>query len=169
MPWSFSDGILQNRLFLRRKSAHFRQSVPFSLLAHIPQATISMDIDLRPRIWSTPAAAAERHSWPIRASRVLGRPASTNGRFNMLQRNPLQPPRPCVPPAVAAEARPAGICGFVSAEDFDATGVLPGVDPCESHYWWMPELYGPEAAAGAESAGRDQATRRTASRATAAA
>jgi hypothetical protein len=68
---------------------------------------------------------------------------------------------------------------FVSAEDFDATGILTGVDACASSYWWMPELYGPDAAAApvqvrlAESpAGRpdrDQATRRTASRTTAAA
>lgn len=71
------------------------------------------------------------------------------------------------------ESRP-----FVSAEDFDATGILTGVDACASSYWWMPELYGPDAAAPvqvrlAESlAGRpnrDQATRRTASRTTAAA
>lgn len=72
-------------------------------------------------------------------------------------------------PAPAADARPARNGGFLSAEDFDATGVLAGVDPCESHYWWMPELYGPESMAGDESAGLDQATRRTASRATAAA
>ncbi|MFM8707229.1 MAG: hypothetical protein ACKOHK_03865, partial [Planctomycetia bacterium] len=24
---------------------------------------------------------------------------------------------------------------------YDATGILAGVDPCESRYWWMPELY----------------------------
>jgi hypothetical protein len=30
---------------------------------------------------------------------------------------------------------------FASAEDYDCTGILPGVDPCESRYWWMPELY----------------------------
>lgn len=29
---------------------------------------------------------------------------------------------------------------FASAEDYDATGILTGVDPCESRYWWMPEL-----------------------------
>jgi hypothetical protein len=72
------------------------------------------------------------------------------------------------------ESRP-----FVSAEDFDATGILTGVDACASSYWWMPELYGPDGCAApvqvrlAESiAGRpnrDQATRRTASRTTAAA
>jgi hypothetical protein len=80
------------------------------------------------------------------------------------------------------ESRP-----FVSAEDFDATGILAGVDPCASNYWWMPELYGPdwgpdlgpdlgsaqiqvrlaENCAGLQD--RDQATRRTASRTTAAA
>jgi hypothetical protein len=47
--------------------------------------------------------------------------------------------------------------------------VLTGVDPCESRYWWMPELYGPDAAAGDDAADRGQATRRSASRATAAA
>jgi hypothetical protein len=31
---------------------------------------------------------------------------------------------------------------FVSAEDFDSTGLLAGMDPCESRYWWMPELHG---------------------------
>lgn len=33
---------------------------------------------------------------------------------------------------------------FVSAEDFDRTGILTGVDPCESRYWWLPELYAAE-------------------------
>jgi hypothetical protein len=80
------------------------------------------------------------------------------------------------------ESRP-----FVSAEDFDATGILAGVDPCASNYWWMPELYGPDwgpdlvpdlgsaqsqvrlAENSAGQPDRDQATRRTASRTTAAA
>lgn len=76
------------------------------------------------------------------------------------------------------ESRP-----FVSAEDFDATGILAGVDPCASNYWWMPELYGPDlgpdlgaaqiqvrlAETCAGPSDRDQATRRTASRTTAAA
>lgn len=30
---------------------------------------------------------------------------------------------------------------FLGAEDFDATGILTGVDPCASSYWWMPELH----------------------------
>lgn len=30
---------------------------------------------------------------------------------------------------------------FVSAEDFDRTGILTGMDPCESRYWWLPELH----------------------------
>jgi hypothetical protein len=30
---------------------------------------------------------------------------------------------------------------FASAGDYDATGILAGVDPCESRYWWMPELH----------------------------
>ena len=87
----------------------------------------------------------------------------------MLQRNPLQPPRPFLSPAPIGQVRPAGDGGFVSAEDFDATGVLTGVDPCESRYWWMPELYGPDAAADHVPADLIQATRRTPSRTTAAA
>jgi hypothetical protein len=30
---------------------------------------------------------------------------------------------------------------FLGADDFDATGILTGVDPCASSYWWMPELH----------------------------
>lgn len=76
------------------------------------------------------------------------------------------------------ESRP-----FVSAEDFDATGILTGVDACASSYWWMPELYGSDGDSDLGSAPvqvrldesltvrpeRDQATRRTTSRTTAAA
>ena len=61
----------------------------------------------------------------------------------MLQKNPLQPPRPSpVPPGPALRRRPldGASRGFTSAEDFDATGILAGVDPCESRYWWLPEL-----------------------------
>lgn len=96
----------------------------------------------------------------------------------MLQKNPLCPPLPCPLPhaAVSAAAAAAGE-RFVSADDFDATGVLSGMDPSESRYWWMPELYGPDAdiaAAGrpladALARGPRQATRRSTSRSTAAA
>ena len=87
----------------------------------------------------------------------------------MLQRNPLRPPRPFLPPSPVGEVRPGGAGGFVSAEDFDATGVLAGVDPCESRYWWIPELYGPDAAMDHVPTDLGQATRRAASRTTAAA
>jgi len=30
---------------------------------------------------------------------------------------------------------------FLSAEDFDSTGILAGVEPCASNYWWIPELH----------------------------
>ena len=40
---------------------------------------------------------------------------------------------------------------FVSAEDFDGTGILTGVDPCESRYWWLAELYGPESVSTASA------------------
>ena len=67
----------------------------------------------------------------------------------MLRTNPLQPPLPFSPAPVAGEPAvplPAATDAFVSAEDFDQTGILAGVDPCESRYWWLPELYGPEPA-----------------------
>jgi len=85
----------------------------------------------------------------------------------MLSTNPLQPPRPFFP----ASSRRAAVAGkpvnFVTADAFDDTGVLAGVDPCESRYWWLPELYGPEIDTGAFEP--DQATSRDASRASAAA
>lgn len=63
----------------------------------------------------------------------------------MLQKNHLPPPWPVTEQA-PAEIRTGGATPtFVSAEDFDQTGILTGVDPCESRYWWMQELYGPEA------------------------
>ena len=75
----------------------------------------------------------------------------------MLQKNPLSPPRPprTGPSAVDRPATAGRVTPFVSAEDFDATGILAGVDPCESRYWWMPEL------AAADQHG-PQATRRSA-------
>jgi hypothetical protein len=68
----------------------------------------------------------------------------------MLRPNPLQPPRPFfpdTPPGTGQGAGPAAAAtdAFVSAEDFDLTGILTGVDPCEPRYWWMPELYGSDA------------------------
>lgn len=86
----------------------------------------------------------------------------------MLRINPLQPPRP-FPVGItsaASPASPAGRAAFVAAEDYDATGIMAGVDPSESRYWWMPELYGPEPAESADgmpaATGRElQATRRT--------
>ena len=88
----------------------------------------------------------------------------------MLQKNPLQPPRSYRPSMPAAAAPRCRQDAFVSAEDFDATGVLAGVDPCESRYWWIPELHAPEScdAAGGVPAGL-QATRRTSPRSPAAA
>lgn len=70
----------------------------------------------------------------------------------MLQKNPLRPPRPSRPPTTpfpeASRTTPHA-CRFTSAEDFDATGILAGIDPCESRYWWMPELAGDEHAGAA--------------------
>lgn len=60
----------------------------------------------------------------------------------MLQKNPLLPPRPPRPDALRVRGSDAVRRGqpFVSAEDFDATGILAGIDPCESRYWWLPDL-----------------------------
>jgi hypothetical protein len=63
----------------------------------------------------------------------------------MLQKNPLHRPWPVTEPAPAENQNRAAAPTFVSAEDFDQTGILTGVDPCESRYWWMQDLYGPEA------------------------
>ena len=109
----------------------------------------------------------------------------------MLERNRLQPPRPSAPLQTAGgfDGLAAGCAGlFASPEDYDATGILAGVDPYESCYWWMPELYASPttAAVTAEAAGdtsnptrrsglaerllrAGQAARRTPSRNTAAA
>ena len=113
----------------------------------------------------------------------------------MLERNRLQPPLSSAPlPSSLGFEEDAPTIGslFASAEDYDSTGILSGVDPCESRYWWMPDLYavpttsrrsGSDAATQpvAESTGiairgllgrllrSGQATRRTGSRNTAAA
>jgi len=62
----------------------------------------------------------------------------------MLERNRLQPPRPSASVQTAAgfDGPASGCAGlFASPEDYDATGILAGVDPYESRYWWMPDLY----------------------------
>lgn len=52
---------------------------------------------------------------------------------------------------------------FASAEDYDCTGILAGCDPCESLYWWMPELHagGTLAAAPAITGGHSAALERS--------
>jgi hypothetical protein len=62
----------------------------------------------------------------------------------MLERNRLQPPRSSAPLQTSGgfDGPATGCAGlFASPEDYDATGILAGVDPYESCYWWMPELY----------------------------
>jgi hypothetical protein len=91
----------------------------------------------------------------------------------MLRTNPLQPPRPFSPGGKAfgmgpvARAAVAGL-GFVTPEDFDATGILRGVDPSEPQYWWMPDIYGPADSPAAAGEGA-QATSRSPDRTVAAA
>lgn len=61
----------------------------------------------------------------------------------MLEFNHLNPPQsyrtPTASPPAAALAMNRRV--FVSADDFDGTGILAGCDPCASSYWWMPELH----------------------------
>lgn len=79
----------------------------------------------------------------------------------MLKKNPLCPPLPHrdSPAAAASETCTApATATFVSAEDYDGTGILAGVDPCESRYWWLPELI---SATGSDGEPRDQATSRS--------
>lgn len=61
----------------------------------------------------------------------------------MLESNRLNPPQPYRVPTASAPAPGAALNRqvFVSADDFDTTGILAGCDPCASNYWWMPELH----------------------------
>lgn len=65
----------------------------------------------------------------------------------MLERNRPASPLPSIPSRSGDwfDGPEAGGL-FASAEDYDATGILAGVDPCESRYWWMPDLFASEAA-----------------------
>ena len=53
---------------------------------------------------------------------------------------------------------------FLSAEDFDHTGILTGVDPYASSYWWMPELHATSVGEEAFLPAMLQATQRAGSR-----
>lgn len=79
----------------------------------------------------------------------------------MLRSNPLQPPRP-FPPYTGRATAGGNSRGFVSAEDYDRTGILMGMDPCESRYWWLPELHAPAAPVGDLQATSRPLTRPTA-------
>ena len=76
----------------------------------------------------------------------------------MLQKNPLFPPRPVSRDPVGDRASRAGGSRppFVSAEDFDGTGILAGVDPCESRYWWLPDLAAADRGADGQAASGDR-------------
>lgn len=76
----------------------------------------------------------------------------------MLERNRLQPPRPSAPLQTASsfDGPVTGCAGlFASPEDYDATGILAGVDPCESRYWWIPDLYTSPTATPSDVAAED--------------
>ena len=54
---------------------------------------------------------------------------------------------PRLPASAERPSSPPGGTAFLSAEDFDVTGILAGVEPCASNYWWIPELQAEPAAA----------------------
>ena len=68
-------------------------------------------------------------------------------RWRIVPHRPL--PEGCSPmPTLTSTRSAAAATGaeapgpiFLSAEDFDATGILAGVEPCASNYWWIPELH----------------------------
>lgn len=73
----------------------------------------------------------------------------------MLQKNRLNPPRPAAAPRPSAAHPPGAVtAGFISPEDFDTTGILAGVDPCESRYWWVAELGAAQDASSRSDRGR---------------
>lgn len=81
-----------------------------------------------------------------------------------------------LPASAERHLSPPRDTAFLSAEDFDVTGILAGVEPCASNYWWIPELQAEPAAAAAPApelappavvppaAPRRQAARRASSR-----
>jgi hypothetical protein len=91
----------------------------------------------------------QRTACPPSTSRSKSPSRLSASDTTMLERNRLQPPRPSAPSQTAGGFDgPTAGCGglFASAEDYDCTGILAGVDLCESRYWWMPELYSSPAA-----------------------
>lgn len=73
----------------------------------------------------------------------------------MLRPNPALPPRPS--PSAASprtgdqESVVVETVGWYSPEDFDATGILTGIDPCESRYWWLAELHADPGPTGSDA------------------
>ena len=107
--------------------------------------------DFQPENWASLARLPTRDSGPRAASAIreplpVERVRHSRLRPIMLRINPLQPPRPFVASPAKATAGSTFQSSFIMAEDYDSTGIMAGVDPSESRYWWLPELYGPEPA-----------------------
>jgi len=88
----------------------------------------------------------------------------------------LAQPRQSVRSSPRTGASPAAAPAFVSADDYDVTGILTGMDCCESGYWWAAELRGQGGrtpsecgSGGSQARGPSQAAARSAAPATAAA
>lgn len=80
----------------------------------------------------------------------------------MLVMNRKHPPRTLFMADVHTPGSASVVSSFVSAEDFDHTGILVGVDPCASSYWWFPELHAlPVEADGLTAHATGHATQRT--------
>lgn len=114
--------------------------------------------------WAPAIRTAERH-WHLL---IPGNPPTTTSMpvtTSMLVTNRSHPPRSIAPARAEASRVSSGESPFVSAEDFDHTGILTGVDPYASSYWWFPELHASAATAGdLVAAAADHATQRTCSR-----
>lgn len=80
---------------------------------------------------------------------------------NQIGQNPRRNRRtstPAIEPAVVATppAPARSPWAFGSADDYDATGILAGVDLSASLYWWMPDLYTSPMAPPGEPQGETQ-------------
>lgn len=90
----------------------------------------------------------------------IGQNPRPNRRMSTPVMTPVATPAttPAAAPAIAAPAAARPVAGtpgwaFASADDYDATGILAGVDLSASLYWWMPELYTSQLTSPAEAQG----------------
>lgn len=133
------------------ENTNFPQTTQISLIAAFLEGKLEGSKEILSENWASlaglPTRDSGRQAGPGQVGHLLvGRVRHSSPRLIMLRINPLQPPRPFVAISAPAGQRAPGGPAFVAAEDYDSTGIMAGVDPSESRYWWLPELYGPESA-----------------------